>query len=184
MNYYICGYSKNNIVISKPLKKENKKINFDNIVYNNKIFSKSFFDLSIKIKSEMYTIFIVAIDNKEKLYNILVDIRNNFYINNQKENNNKNNNITNNNYLLKLNVLISFKILPEKLEYMYDRIYYLKERQYPYKKLLKKYLINYIPLELIYIIIDFLKTDVIISFKIDKARNNNNFYLCLPKILY
>ena len=67
---------------------------------------------------------------------------------------------------------------------MYDRIYYLKERQYPYKKLLKKYLINYIPLELIYIIIDFLKTDVIISFKIDKARNNNNFYLCLPKILY
>lgn len=175
MNYYVCGYSKSNIVISKPLKKENEIIKFDNKTYNNKILSESFFDLSIKINSEIYTIFIVAINNKEKLYNILVNIRNN-----------DNKNITKDNYSTKLNVLISFKILPEKLEYMYDRIYYLKERQYPYKKLLKKYLINHLPLplELIYIIIDFLKIDVIISFKIDKARNNNDFYLCLPKILY
>lgn len=178
MNYYVCGYSKNNIVISKPLKKEKEIINFDNKTYNNKIFSESFFDLSIKINSEMYTIFIVAIDNKEELYNILVQKRNNDNFNNENKKINKYN------YSTKLNVLISFKILPEKLEYMYDRIYYLKERQSPYKNLLKKYLINHLPLELIYIIIDYLKTDVIISFKIDKARNNNDFYLCLPKILY
>lgn len=178
MNYYVCGYSKNNIIISKPLKKVNEIVNFDNKTYNNKIFSESFFDLSVTINSEMYTIFIVAFDNNEELYNILVKKRNNDNFNNE------NKNITNNNYSTKLNILISFKILPEKLEYMYDRIYYSKERQYPYKNLLKKYLINHLPLELIYIIIDYLKTDVLISFKIDKERNNNNFYLCLPKILY
>ena len=127
MNYYVCGYSKNNIVISKPLKRENQTIEFDNKLYNNKIFSESFFDLSIKINSEMYTIFIVAIDNKEELYNILVQKRNNDNFNNENKKINKYN------YSTKLNVLISFKILPEKLEYMYDRIYYLKERQSPIK---------------------------------------------------
>lgn len=181
MNYYVCGYSKNNIVISKPLKRENQTIEFDNKIYNNKIFSESFFDLSIRLNSEMYTISIVAIDNKKELYNILVNIRNSFYVNNEKENKNKK---IIDKYSKKLNALITFNILPEKLEYMYDRIYYLKGRQYPYKNLLKKYLINHLPLELIYIIIDFLEIDVIISFKIDKGRNNNDFYLCLPKILY
>tara|TARA_B100000886_G_C20368138_1_gene468293 strand:- start:475 stop:984 length:510 start_codon:yes stop_codon:yes gene_type:complete len=169
MSYYLCGYSNSRIIISKKLKRViNNEILFDNKVFTNKIFSDSSFDLSIKLdKNEIIKMYIVYCNSKENVYNYLLNIKN------KKPK-------------VKINILKSFKLSFNDLNFSFDFhiIYYCLNREYPYKILIFRILIEYLPAEIIIMILNFLKKEIIVSFKINKARLENSYYFCLPSILY
>jgi hypothetical protein len=167
-SYYLCGYSNQNIIISKPLIMKKITTNFDGLLFKNKIFSESPFDLSIKLnENETIELFIVYCINRKNVYNYLLDQKNNKL-----------------NKLNKLSVLKTFNISFKTLNFNYDRIYYSLKRKYPYDILLYRILLIHLPPELILIILKFLEEKIIVSFKIDKSRRENSYYFCLPNILY
>ena len=171
MKYYICGYSNSRIIISKQLKRiVNNEILFDNKLFTNKIFSDSPFDLSIKLnKDEIIKMYIVYCNNREILYNYLLDAKN-----------------KNKKTQVKINILTSFELSYNNLNFSFDIniIYYCLNREYPYKILILRILIEYLPDELIMIILKYLEKEVIVSFKINKSSLENSYYFCLPSILY
>ena len=168
MAYYICGYSKKNIIISKPLVKTKTLTNFDNRIFENKIFSNSQFDLSIKLyKGSPFKIFIAYCIDREILYNYLIELKN------KKQDNNP-----------KVNILNSFDLCYKELNFSYDKIYYSLKREYPYHILIYRCLTEKLPNELVVIILKFLQQEIIVSLKINKSRNKDNYYICLPNILY
>lgn len=168
MGYYICGYSDSKIVISKSLTISKCIKILDNKIYYNVLFTESVFDLSINIDNEEdYNIFIINSNNINNIYIYLFNLKNNKNI--------KNKNI---------NILTNFLISYNNLNYVNDIIYFTLLRQYPYNIIVYNILISYLPDEIIRIILKMLDYDIIVSFKIDKGRSKNNYFLCLPNILY
>ena len=167
--YYICGYSEDNIFISKSLKKTNKVSKFDNLIFNNKISSDNVFDLSIKIEYKDYKVFIIECKkgDKKSIYNFLVNRRNNI-----------------NSFYKNIFIINSFAINHDRLNFMGDLIFYTIKREYPYSKFLLKILEQFLPNELIFLIIGFLASTNIVSFKIYKSRHYDIYYLNLPCILF
>ena len=164
--YYICGYSDKKIFISNSLKKENRITFFDNLVFNNVLYCNSVFDLSIKLDNKEYNVFIIYCKNKKIIYNFLLNKK-------------RGENVEYKN----LNIFNSF-IIKQTFYNMNFKIYYKILREYPYKKILFNILINILPPEIINIIFNFLKSNNIISFNIDKSKNNNVYYFSMPKILF
>ena len=184
MGYYICGYSDSKIVISKSLTISKCIKILDNKIYYNVIFTESVFDLSINIDNkEDYNIFIINSNNINNIYTYLFNLKNNKNIKN-KNNNNKNNKNNKNIKNKNINILTNFLISYNNLNYVNDIIYFTLLRQYPYNIIVYNILISYLPYEIIRIILKMLDYDIIVSFKIDKGRRKNNYFLCLPNILY
>ena len=168
MGYYLCGYSNNNFIISKSLLSKKITTVFGSKIFKKKIFSESPFELSIKLnKDEEIKMFIVYCNSRENVYNYLLNIENKDY---EKQN--------------QLNILKTFKISYNNLDYSFDRIYYCLKRHYPYDILIFRILIEYLPVELINMILKLLKQEIVVSFKINKARFENSYYFCLPSVLY
>lgn len=180
MGYYICGYSDSKIVISKELQKIKCKTTLDNKNYFNKITSKSVFDLSIILDiNEDYNIFIVYSKNSTNIYKYLINLQNNKNIDLDRNYINKNINLDRN-----INIFSKIILAYNNINYIRERIYYKIIREYPYNIIIYNILIQYIPDEIIRIILKMLDSEIIISFKIDKSRRNPKYFLWLPNILY
>lgn len=166
MNYYICGYNHEKIIISKPLKKEKKIVIFDNKILKNVIESNTVFDFSLSIKNrEEFIFFVVCSKDYDKVYNFLVRHRNTKLFNN-------------------MNIFLTFNIEINNNNFYLNKVYYEINREYPFKKYLYNILINILPPELILMIYKYLDREVVVSFIVNKARYNNNYYLSMPKIFY
>lgn len=163
--YFICGYSSEKFFISNPLIKDNILTFFDNKVFKNKIFTNNEFDLLIKLDNNDYNVFIISCKNKKTVYRFL--------------SNKKNHKGTED-----FNILNYFVIRYDKSYNNLNKIYFNLLREYPYKQIILNILINFIPIEIIFIIFEFLVTENIVSFNIKKSINNNCFYFSKPKIYF
>lgn len=180
MGYYICGYSDSKIIISKQLQKIKCKTDLDNKIYFNKITSKSIFDLSILLNnSEDYNIFIVYSKNSSNIYKYLINLQNNKQQNINLDTNKKNKNLDTN-----INIFTKFILSYNDINYIHEKFYYKILRKYPYNIIIYNILIQYIPEEIIIIILKILESEIFISFKINKSTREKKYFLWFPYIYY
>lgn len=166
MNYYICGYNNNKIIISKPLNKRKKYIIFNDKIYKNIIESNTVFDFSLVVnEKDKFEFFILCCREYDKVYNFLVRHRNTKLYD-------------------KMNIFLNFNLEIKSDNFCLNKVYYEINKEYPYKKYLYNILIDIIPTELIFIIYKYLDRNVIISFLVNKSRHCVKYYFNMPKIFY